>query len=129
MTLHACLVIRRLSDLPPKGSAFGQELTDAIFSHFDRALREMGVGDTTVPKRMKTLAEAFLGRSSAYDLALKSGEESSMQEALARNIYRGGRTAERLSHYALAVEQALAAAPIEAFTKGPVPFPRPSSIQ
>ena len=48
-----------------------QHLVDTVFKHFDRTLREMGVGDTTVPKRMKTMAEAFGGRSAAYDTALR----------------------------------------------------------
>jgi cytochrome b pre-mRNA-processing protein 3 len=46
----------------------------------------MGVGDLTVPKRMKTLAEAFSGRSAAYRSAL-ARDAPAFASALARNIY------------------------------------------
>ena len=73
VALHAALVLRRLNLLPPPGPQIAQDLADAVFQHFDIALREMGVGDISVPKRMKTLAEAFLGRAAAYDRALAAG--------------------------------------------------------
>ena len=34
----------------------------------DANLRELGVGDLTVPKRMQKFGEAFYGRAAAYDL-------------------------------------------------------------
>ena len=56
---------------PPKAAA---DLSQALFDHFcddmDANLREMGVGDLTVPKRMQAFGEAFYGRAAAYDLAL-----------------------------------------------------------
>ena len=70
LTLHATLVLRRLQACEAPGPALAQELVDTVFAQFDRTLREMGVGDTTVPKRMKTMAEAFLGRSAAYAAVL-----------------------------------------------------------
>ncbi len=73
VTLHAWLALRRLSALPPPAPEIAQDLTDLLFRHFDLALRELGVGDTSVPKHMRRLAEAFLGRCAAYDAALKAG--------------------------------------------------------
>ena len=54
----------------------------------DDNLREMGVGDLTVPKRMKAFGEAFYGRAAAYDLALDAGEEP-LAQALCKNILNG----------------------------------------
>ena len=51
----------------------------------DDNLREMGVGDLSVPKRMVKFAEAFYGRTAAYDAALKAGG-SELAQALARNV-------------------------------------------
>ena len=49
-------------------------LGQAVFDHFcsdmDANLREMGVGDMAVPRKMKAIAEAFYGRKRAYDAAL-----------------------------------------------------------
>ena len=55
LTLHAALLVRRLRAAEAPGPDMAQHLVDTVFRHFDRTLREMGVGDTTVPKRMKLL--------------------------------------------------------------------------
>jgi cytochrome b pre-mRNA-processing protein 3 len=55
----------------------------------DDNLREMGVGDLTVPKRMQKFGEAFYGRAAAYDLALGAGAEP-LAQALCKNILDGG---------------------------------------
>ena len=69
LVLHLWMVLRRLR--PMEG---GAELSQALFDRFcddmDANLREMGVGDLTVPKRMQAFGEAFYGRAAAYDLAL-----------------------------------------------------------
>ncbi len=87
LTVHAFLVLRRLAELPAPADDLAKDLIDTIFRHFDAALREMGVGDISVPKKMKTIASAFFGRSKAYEEAW--GGEASLEQALARNIYGG----------------------------------------
>ncbi len=126
VVLHAFFVLRRLRALPSPAPDVAQDLADALFRHFEVALREIGVGDSAVPKRMKALAEAFLGRSLAYDEALRAGE-ADFEAALKRNVYAGRKDARALAAYALKIEAALAHAPFEAFTVGPVPFPLPSA--
>ena len=77
VTLHAVLVLRRLNRIDPPAPEIARDLTDAIFRSFEIALREMGVGDISVPKRMKTIAGAFLGRAAAYDMALRGARRRS----------------------------------------------------
>jgi cytochrome b pre-mRNA-processing protein 3 len=127
VTLHAALVLRRLNAMAPPAPEIAQDLADALFRHFELALREMGVGDITVPKRMKGFAEAFVGRGAAYDLAL-SKDETALAAALARNAYADHASPDRLARYVGAADRALATAPLEAFTIGPIPFPEPSAI-
>lgn len=127
VTLHATLVLRRLNAMAPPAPEIAQDLADALFRHFEMALREMGVGDISVPKRMKVLAEAFLGRGVAYDLALQ-GAGPDLAAALARNVYGGRGNAGRLARYVTAANAALAGASLDAFTTGPIPFPEPSAI-
>jgi cytochrome b pre-mRNA-processing protein 3 len=82
--LHLWLVLRRLRT-STDGAALAQALFDHFCSDMDDNLREMGVGDLSVPKRMVKFAEAFYGRTAAYDAALKaSGSE--LAQALARNV-------------------------------------------
>lgn len=85
LTLHAFLVIRRLRELPPPADDLAQDLVNAIFRQFDAALRELGVGDITVPKRMKDMAAAFAGRTKAYDESF--GDDAALMAALRRNVY------------------------------------------
>src|SRR5947209_1171141 len=66
LILLATLMVRRLESLPAPGREIAQGVVDCLFQHLDRALREMGVGDLAVPKRMKKLAGDFGGRSAAY---------------------------------------------------------------
>ena len=75
----------------------------------DANLREMGVGDLTVPKRMQAFGEAFYGRAAAYDLALAAGEEP-LAQALCKNILNGEgiENARRLAVYAEAAIAVLA---------------------
>src|SRR5882757_10036438 len=86
--LHLWMVLRRL-----RPAAAGLALAQALFDHFcadmDDNLREMGVGDLTVPKRMQKFGEAFYGRVAAYDLALDAGTEA-LAQALCKNILDGG---------------------------------------
>ena len=127
LCLHAGLVLRRLDAAEAPGPAVAQDLVDTIFAHLDADLREAGVGDITVPKRMKRLAEAFLGRSAAYDAALGSGRDA-LSKALARNVYAGKGDADRLSRYVERAAADLAATPLAALLSEPLHFPDPSSI-
>jgi cytochrome b pre-mRNA-processing protein 3 len=119
VALHAVLVLRRLNRLPPPGPQIAQGLADAVLRHFDVALREMGVGDMSVPKRMKTLAEAFLGRAEAYNRAL--GEDhAALCATLSRNVYAGRREADRLARYVEALDEAFSDVTLAEFREGPI---------
>lgn len=127
-TLLAALVLRRLNAMAPPGPDIAQDLADAVFQHFEAGLRESGVGDASVPKRMKTFAESFQGRAIAYDQALRPGRPA-LGAALARNVFANRPHDDRLALFTEATARALDAAPLEAFTSGPIPFPDPAKIQ
>ena len=79
----------------------------------DRSLRELGIGDLGVPKRMKKMAEGFYGRAAAYGAALVANDQRGLAEAIARNVFQGTQTAwaAPLAAYALACAKGLAAVP------------------
>jgi cytochrome b pre-mRNA-processing protein 3 len=85
VVLHLWLVLRRLRGGVDGGAMLAQALFDHFCSDMDANLREMGVGDLTVPKRMQKFGEAFYGRTAAYDAAFAEGREA-MARALARNV-------------------------------------------
>jgi cytochrome b pre-mRNA-processing protein 3 len=86
VTLHVVLVLRRLRQLPSPADQVAQDLVDCFFRHLDASLRELAVGDLAVPRRMKTLGEAFNGRSRAYDRALNDEAGEGLATTLARNV-------------------------------------------
>ena len=87
--LHVFLLIDRLRFLPDPGPALAQAAFDAMFSDMDTALREMGVGDLSVGRRVRTMWEAFHGRARAYEAALHSPDATALPAALTRNVWRG----------------------------------------
>ncbi len=104
MALHAVLALRRLRQDPAQ-TRLSQLFTDKLFRHLDAGLREAGVGDLSVPKRMHKMAAAFYGRLNAYDLALQDGR-AALEAALTRNALAGaGDLASALAGY---VERAAA---------------------
>jgi cytochrome b pre-mRNA-processing protein 3 len=116
LAFHAWLVLAEL-----KGAAPAQGLTDAIFTGFDEAMREQGVGDIGIGHKLKAMAKAFYGRMAAYDAA--KGEEE-LAAALAKNIWRGAQTHARarlLAAYGLAARRSLAASLPAALDFGPLP--------
>ena len=128
LCLHGALTVRRLNALPEPGADLAQDLTDGIFRHLDATLREMGVGDVTVPKRMKKHAQAFAGRAVAYGQALDRRDDGALQTALARNV-RGDETLatsaalQGLARYVHAVEASLADRDLSFFLDGRIGFP------
>jgi cytochrome b pre-mRNA-processing protein 3 len=64
LAFHAWLVLTEL-----KGASVAQDLTNLIFTGFDEAMREQGAGDMGIGHKLKTMANAFYGRMTAYDSA------------------------------------------------------------
>lgn len=87
ISLHAILTMRRLKHESPEAKAFGQKVFDVMFDDMDQAMREMGVSDLRVGKKIRALLESFFGRIAAYEDGLKSADDTMLREVLARNIY------------------------------------------
>jgi cytochrome b pre-mRNA-processing protein 3 len=132
LTLHAFLVLDGLKSQGNAGGKLGTELASAILAGFDEALRELGVGDVGISRRMKALAGAFYGRLEAYSLA---DTTAMLTPIVLRNLYRGeaarGREAAALAHYILSAREHLMGRPA-ALLQGAVdfgPLPNHESIR
>ena len=128
LVVHVAIVVRRLRALPDPGARVAQDLVDLVFRNLDPAMRENGVGDLAVPKRMKRLAEGFLGRAIAYDGALNDPDLASLSGALARNVYSGTRPAGDLAAYVRAAADALGALSLDELLGEPLRFPDPAAF-
>ena len=126
LVLHLWMVLRRLRPMEG-GTGLSQALFDRFCDDMDANLREMGVGDLTVPKRMQAFGEAFYGRVAAYDLALAAGEEP-LAQALCKNILNGAQieNARRLAIYVETAVAALAGLDEVALQNGSWEFPLPT---
>ncbi len=90
IVLHAYLLINRLNeDGDGRSSGFAQAVFDVLFEDMDRSLREMGVGDISVGKKVKMMAQVFYGRAKAYEAALKVYEQTpdELIAVLERNLF------------------------------------------
>jgi len=88
LVLHVFLWVQRMeeeTDYDPRYRPVTENILHIMFDDMDQALREMGVGDTGVPRRVKAMGKALYGRMEAYEAALESKE--TMHTALYRNVY------------------------------------------
>lgn len=110
LALVVALVMRRLKSCGDEGAELSQQLFDSMFSDMDLSLREMGAGDIGVSKRVRIMAEAFMGRLDAYVSAIDDGDREALAAAIGRNLLRDEGTASpELVDFVLALEARLSA--------------------
>ncbi len=122
-TLHVVLVIERLRAAGEQGAETSQALFDTYVTSLDNTLREMGVGDLSVGKKMRKLGEALFGRARSYETAFQALPATELLEALLiRTIFAGAEEADtaRLVAYVLDQRAALAAQPLERLLAGEI---------
>ncbi len=88
--LHAALLMRRLRAEGREGQELAQALFDVMFVDMDHALREIGVGDLSVGKYVKSMAQTFFARAHALDAPLAAADVGAVAEVLTRNVYVTG---------------------------------------
>lgn len=114
LALHMTLAISRLKSEEPRPDRLIRRLQEVFFERLDSGLREMGVGDLVVGRKIRALAEAFYGRLLAYERGLAE-EGDALEDALARNVLNvtDGARARALAAYARAAHALLASAAAE----------------
>lgn len=130
IVLHIVLLVRRVRSEPAHIRALGQGVFDRFCVDMDHNLREMGVGDLAVPKRMQGIGEAFYGRAQTYDRVLGSDGPEALAATLARNVFAADELsgARRLAAYVAMAERHLARQEGPGLTAGTLDFPAPIPI-
>ena len=129
LILHVSLVLRRLKELPQPALDISKDLVDTLFKDLDGALRQLGVGDLSVSKKIKVLAQAFYGRAKALDAGLVDAEPHHLETVLTRNVL--GVTEGEASHgtqlasYVRRASDELAAQSLASLMKADRLFPAP----
>lgn len=128
LSLHMFLFLHRLREEDGAAREAAQDLTDGFFRDVDHSLRELGVSDQGVPRRMKKLARMFYGRAMAYGAALDQRDDAAFREALTRNALPDqshGEAAAALAAYVFQAWDELAKQPVSAILSGQLHFPEP----
>jgi cytochrome b pre-mRNA-processing protein 3 len=133
IVLHVYLVFRRLAEAGEVPRAQGQEMFDLFIEDMDASMRELGVGDLSVPRKMRAMAEGYYGRTSVYDAALLDGSDDKLTAALLRNVYAGNENtdagARRLARYVRHAAKGLADTNAGEIESGAFAFPDPGKVR
>lgn len=133
LALHAFLVLDRLKAEEGKDAAsLAQHLVDAFVEDMDRGIRELGVGDMGVARRVKQMAQALYGRAAVYSAALNDSDPAVLDEALKRNLFGtveapSGAGIAAVARYMRDARAALAATDLAALMAGAPVFPDPGA--
>jgi cytochrome b pre-mRNA-processing protein 3 len=125
--LHVVLVLRHFREGDAAARNLGQRLFDEFCRDMDASMREMGVGDLAVPRKMRRIGEAFYVRQAAYGSALTEADNARLTRLLHRNVFAGAAQhdgAQRLAAYSREAVHLLANQ--ERFDRGDVTFPDPN---
>ena len=123
-TLHVVLLLHRLKGQGAQAAETGQALFDAYIRGLDDALREMGVGDLSVGKKMRKLGEAFYGRAKAYDRALEALPDlDPLAAVIGRTTTTMGDDARPMVDYAVKANRSLGGQPLQTLLDGELSWP------
>jgi cytochrome b pre-mRNA-processing protein 3 len=93
LTLHVAPVFEALRRFDDNGERLSQAIFDYMKDDFEIALREEGLSDTGVAKRIKPMIRLFYTRVKAYSEAFEGGSVSDVAAAL----YSGSEETENIS--------------------------------
>jgi cytochrome b pre-mRNA-processing protein 3 len=118
--LHLALLFRRLRAEGKEPAAFSQAVFDLFFKDMDRSLREMGVTDLGVPKKIQKMGNVFFGLLANLNEALDTGDAAKVEAVLLRNIYDDDTApgAAPLAAYLMAEARRLDAIPLREIVAG-----------
>jgi cytochrome b pre-mRNA-processing protein 3 len=129
--LHTLLFLWRLEGEAAPARALGQGLFDHFCQDIDASMREMGVGDLAVPRKMRRIGEAFYSRQAAYRAALALSGDAALVALLERYVFaapsKGGAVARLAAYIREAVRQLAQQAP-ERFGRAELRFPDPTKV-
>lgn len=126
--MHAVLYFRRLRGEGKQVAEFSQTVFDIFIQDMDASLREMGVSDNRVPKKVRKMGEAFYGRAEAYSSALNENDVEALAAAIGRNLFPETEepiAQKKLATYMINASEKMAVQPIEQLLKGQIGWPAP----
>ena len=123
LLLHLIILIRKLKK--DRKERLSQSIVDLMFSSIDLSFREEGVGDLSIPKKMKKVGMVFYGRSTSLEVIMNTQDilkkENLLGDYFLRNTFSSDplhkKNANELSKYTIAFEQLIENVNIEEIPK------------
>jgi len=88
LTVHLSIILYALRQHGEDGAKLSQAIYDTMVDDFDIALREEGLSDSGVKRRIKPLAKMFLSRARVYGESLIA-DDGSFRAATKKYVIRG----------------------------------------
>ncbi len=128
LTVHMHLALRRLKR---DDKNLSQAVFDVFFKSMDDAMREMGVGDMAIGRKIRGLAEAFYGRVGVYEEALEGADQEKLADAITRNVFEAEThvSAGDIAQYVMACEDAISAQSLSDIIASGFAFTDPAAVQ
>jgi len=126
LALHTYMLARRMvAEGDDICRALNQEIFDLFVADIDRALRELGIGDTSVPKRKKKMVRSFYGQIEDFDAPLDARNRMVLEQRIVERYFSGASDgdARHLARYMLETDQALRDQPVADLLSGELTWP------
>lgn len=133
VSIFMTLYLRATNNADEAVRQLAQEVVEEFFKDIDHSIRELGIGDAGVPKRMKKLGRMFYGRAENYGKAFDNGDASELAEAFSRNIHSDAYDGEldqapdmrSLAEHAISIDEQLKNTSHDDMIKAKLLFPVP----
>lgn len=123
---HLFVVLERLRAEDEPGQELARAVVETFVADMDASLREMGIGDFGVPKRVKKAAAALYDCVAEYRAAMADEDADALATALGRHVPCAPDGARAIARYLRATAAALAAVSADGLLAGRIAFPPPS---
>lgn len=125
VTLTTTLALRRLRSIEPDGREIADAVYRQVFASFDYALREQGVGDSSIARKVRKMGEEFFGLARAVDAALDGADtEAALSDVLVRNGITQADKAEWLAAWVIQRDAELVQGDVDALRDGTFSWPQ-----
>jgi cytochrome b pre-mRNA-processing protein 3 len=130
VALHLVLALERLGQSDVAAEELRRETLETFITDMDDAMREMGVGDTTVPKRVKRAAAGVYARGVDYRTALAQASNDDLCAKLVEHVYQAQPSpqAADLAAYTRRAVAHLSVCDPARLRAGSITFPSPEAI-
>lgn len=130
LVLHLAIVLSVLRQYEDVNGPVSRRLVESFVTDMDDNMRELGVGDMSVPKRVKKASAGLLERSGDYISSLRNKNAQSLSQDIAQHFEFSPTEAapQLLSQYCLVSHDQILEKAFSIIDKGLVEFPDPASV-